>query len=107
MERYLFYLESRCLDHNREEEFNHWYDETHIPDILSGCPEIVACRRYQLISGKRERGAYLAVYEIETDDIDRTMELLQKTRERIDAEGRRTDLIEVICRKLYKLNLEI
>lgn len=107
MERYAYCVESRCTDRNREEEFNRWYDEIHIPDILNGCPEIVACRRYKLISDEQESDTYVAFYEIETGDIEQTMKLLRKTRERIDAEGRMSELIVVTSRKLYKLDREL
>lgn len=107
MERWLFYVETNCLDHDREEEFNRWYDEIHIPDVLKGCPDFVACRRYKLISNTQGHGEYLAIIEIKTDDIDRTMEIHRKNSERIRAEGRWTGLIQVIIRRLYKLNREL
>jgi hypothetical protein len=107
MVRWLFFVETICRDHDRQDEFNRWYDEIHIPDVLKGCPEFLACRRYKLISGVHGYGAYLTVIEIETNDIDRTLETHRKNSECIRAGGRWTDLIEVVSHKLYKLDREL
>jgi len=107
MAQWLFLIETICRDHDREDEFNRWYDEIHIPDILKGCPEFLACRRYKLLSGVHGHGTYLTVIEIETNDIGRTLETHRKNSERIRAGGRWTDLIEVFSRKLYKLDREL
>jgi hypothetical protein len=61
---------SRCKDPAREEEFNKWYDEVHLPDILSA-PHFVAAQRYKLAgrpSKSEPEAQYLAIYEIDTDD---------------------------------------
>jgi hypothetical protein len=55
----------------RDEEFNRWYEERHLDDVLR-IPGFVAARRYRAaeaqLTGKPAHG-YLTVYEIETDDI--------------------------------------
>jgi hypothetical protein len=51
----------------REEEYNDWYSNTHIPEILA-IPGFVGARRYKLAGGDGSP-SYLAVYEIEADDI--------------------------------------
>ncbi|HMH92155.1 MAG TPA: hypothetical protein VK586_13860, partial [Streptosporangiaceae bacterium] len=52
-------------------EFDAWYESTHIPQIRAAVPSITAVSRYQLVDpespGRSER--YLAVYELDTDDI--------------------------------------
>lgn len=55
----------------REDEFNEWYDNQHIPDLLR-VPGVVAAQRFRL-SGEQLAKAphpwrYLAVYEIEGAD---------------------------------------
>ena len=35
MERWLLALETNCTDPAREKEFNHWYDNVHLPDVLA------------------------------------------------------------------------
>ena len=76
----------------REDEFNRWYEDTHLPEVLQ-VPGIVAARRYALtglqvpgfVAGRRsaltgpsaaERPRFLAVYEIETEDLAATLETL-------------------------------
>lgn len=55
----------------REAEFNEWYQNTHLPDICS-IPGVVGAQRYveaAAMMGADDR-KYLAIYDIETDDID-------------------------------------
>jgi hypothetical protein len=57
----------------REDEFNRWYDDTHLPEMLQ-VPGFVAGRRYTL-TGPRAADwpRFLTVYEIETDDLAATL----------------------------------
>jgi hypothetical protein len=60
----------------REDEFNRWYDETHLPEVLQ-VPGLVAGRRYALIGpGAVDRPRFLAIYEIETEDLAATLDAL-------------------------------
>lgn len=49
----------------REEAFNRWYDEVHLPDVLA-VPGMTAARRFTLADGADWR--YAAIYEMEGDD---------------------------------------
>jgi len=54
-----------------ESEYNAWYDDVHIPQILAAVPAIVRAQRFRLLSshgGAEERAPYLAIYEIESGD---------------------------------------
>jgi hypothetical protein len=51
----------------REDEYNDWYSGTHIPEVLA-IPGFVGARRYKLAGGDGTP-SYLAIYEIEADDI--------------------------------------
>lgn len=52
----------------REDEFNEWYDSTHIPEVLD-VEGFVACQRFQLtVPSDEAPGKYLAAYEIDGDD---------------------------------------
>jgi hypothetical protein len=52
----------------REEEFNAWYDQRHLADVLR-VPGFVAARRFKLAQPQSGLpGRYLSLYEIETDD---------------------------------------
>jgi hypothetical protein len=70
-------------DPAREAQYHDWYNNMHIPDILK-TPSFVRATRYRIKDFRDGRGQYLAVYEIETDDIDRTMKLrLEKRAEEV------------------------
>tara|TARA_R110002020_G_scaffold184947_2_gene382336 strand:- start:51180 stop:51491 length:312 start_codon:yes stop_codon:yes gene_type:complete len=48
-----------------EDEWNHWYDTVHLPEILD-CPGFLDARRYVTESdGKRE---YITIYELLSPD---------------------------------------
>jgi hypothetical protein len=69
MDTTLWQVTTRCSDPAREDEFNRWYDEVHLPDLLS-VPGIVAARRYRVAParGAEPSSQYLAVYEIEAEN---------------------------------------
>lgn len=54
----------------REDEYNAWYDETHVHDILA-IPGVQSARRFDAVpqSPNAPPAPYLAIYEIEADDI--------------------------------------
>src|SRR5829696_4105054 len=53
------------VDSGREDEFNRWYNEEHLPDVakLPGC---VGAARYRVIDGDGTH-QYLAVYAFESE----------------------------------------
>ena len=71
MERWVTLFEANC-DPAREAEFNAWYDNTHVPDVLA-TPGYKRARRYVNREFRDGRGKYLAIYDIDTDDIEKTM----------------------------------
>jgi len=62
-------VEAGPSDPSREDEFNDWYTNVHLPELLS-VPGFVRARRFK-VSGdpKPGRHGYLAIYEIEADDL--------------------------------------
>jgi hypothetical protein len=57
----------------KEAEFNEWYNTHHIPDVLN-VPGFVSAQRFRLADAQfggeaSKTHKYLALYEIETDDI--------------------------------------
>lgn len=56
----------------KEDEYNDWYDNQHLADILR-LPGFVSAQRFRLAPTDPPQSSpqrYLAIYEIETDDID-------------------------------------
>lgn len=52
----------------REDEYNKWYNEVHLPDVLA-VPGFVSARRFEIAQeDNRLPARYLALYEMETDD---------------------------------------
>ena len=100
MARWFNLVESSCADPAREDEFNNWYNNVHIPDVLS-CPGFVGAIRYEIAAAQEGRGKYVAVYEIDTDDIDKTMEERSKRRDEERARGRGSDLIAGVSQARY------
>jgi hypothetical protein len=69
MARYLLFAFSDCKDPAREGEFNEWYDNVHLPDMLE-VPGMISATRWvsaELAEGQRRK--YLALYELETDNL--------------------------------------
>jgi hypothetical protein len=61
----------------RDDEFNKWYDNQHIPDALD-VPGYVAAQRFaladvQMPGAPASPWRYLAIYEIEISDLKATM----------------------------------
>ncbi len=67
-------------DPSRDEEFNSWYNEVHLPDVLA-VDGFVAATRFRVagagIGGDGEvPHRYVALYEIESDDPHATLNAL-------------------------------
>ena len=64
-----------------EAEYNEWYTSTHVPDVLK-VPGIKSATRYKLAESPAPGAAmptnYLAVYEVEADDLNEITEGLGK-----------------------------
>ena len=50
----------------REQEFNRWYDDVHVPEVLSVGP-ITGCQRFKISEAQMmpQEFHYLAIYEFE------------------------------------------
>lgn len=52
-------------------DFNQWYDEVHLPEVLA-CPGFASAARFECTNGQPR---YLAIYELESEDALTTPEL--------------------------------
>jgi hypothetical protein len=81
MAKYTFVVLSNPTTPGQEAEYNEWYNKIHIPDVLN-VPGFVAAQRFRLADAQFADGApahrYLALYEIDTDDIKGSLKELQK-----------------------------
>jgi hypothetical protein len=65
----------------KEDPFNEWYDRHHVPDVIN-VPGFISGQRFRLadsqFGGESSKAfKYLALYEIETDDIAATIKELR------------------------------
>jgi hypothetical protein len=92
MPRYLLFAFSDCKDPAREKEFNDWYSDMHVPDMLEVPGMIQATRWVSAESKEGQRRKYLALYELETDDLGKFGAGVRERGMRTMKEGRFSDL---------------
>jgi hypothetical protein len=93
-------VSSNCTDPAREDEFNDWYSNIHLPDILS-TGAFHTDYRYEDINPQESVGKYWAIYETDIDPV-RAAETLDARREWFVANNRRTDTIDPVRRSLFR-----
>lgn len=86
MQRWISLFETHC-DPDREDEYNDWHENVHVPDVLA-TPGFVRARRYVNKEFRDGRGKYLVIYDIETDDIEKTMQARLEKRAEEHKQGR-------------------
>lgn len=76
MARYVYTVFSNAVA-GREDEYNSWYTERHLDDVLR-IPGFVAAQRFRLaLEDAAAPARYLAIYELETDDPRKALAELQ------------------------------
>ena len=74
MARYVLIANNGPTDGEDDDaDYNRWYDEVHVPDLLA-VPGITSARRFRVVMSRRSTPPYLALYEIETDDLQSVMD---------------------------------
>ena len=103
MGKSILVVSTRCTDPDREAEFNRWYDEIHLPALLSS-KHIVSAQRYKLAgqpSASEPEATYLAIYEIDTDDVPAAMKALAESRATWSEEAKSIDTMQVYSARTY------
>ena len=101
MEKWVLVAETNCTFPEREEEFNDWYNTIHIPDVLE-TPGILNATRYECANPQEGHGKYLAIYDVETDDIEKTLAAFGSILSRKWEEGRMSDLLSLVHTAFYR-----
>jgi hypothetical protein len=105
---WLMMVATRCTDPARDAEFNAWYNDIDIPDVLE-VPGYQRARRGLRLGTAAApvsalpdtEGRYVALYDIASGNIDKTIiEMLMATR-KMESRGRSTDLLAVTERVYY------
>ena len=81
MAKGIIYLETRPVSPDREEEYHKWYNDTHLAEICS-VDGIVSARRFAPTDGE---GPFIAIYELECDDLDAVVGGLHQHHQCVDA----------------------
>jgi hypothetical protein len=73
MAKHVFLVRTGPSSPERTDEYNHWYDTIHLPDLLN-VKGVVGASRYQVASAQQGGAAiagpqYLAIYEVEIEDL--------------------------------------
>jgi hypothetical protein len=79
MAKGIIHVETRPSAPDREEEYNTWYDEVHLPELVA-LDGIVSARRLRPVDGD---GPYLALYEIEGDDLQAVLDNMRANARRL------------------------
>lgn len=101
MTKYMLVVGLNVADKGKEAEFNKWYNEIHFPDVLETQGFVKATRWENIAPGEKD-AKFLALYEIETDDIDATMKALNATIAEKAKAGRMNNLGSLAIRGTYK-----
>jgi len=101
MAKWIRVVETNCTDAAREAEFHEWYNKVHLPDMLE-TPGIIKATRYEDVEPSEGKGKFLAIYEIETDNIDKLMKASRDNVARKRAEGRFSELITSVSHRNYR-----
>ena len=102
MAKWLYIVESNAADPKREAEYNEWYDKIHVPDVLE-VKGFIRAIRYEDTEPAEGKGKFIAMYEIESDDIDGTIKALRdKVEEKRKAGRMRDDLVSLVARRTCK-----
>ena len=97
METWLLLVESSCTDPSREQDFNDWYNNIHIPDMLE-LSFVTGSTRYEIRDPGNEEGKYLAIYEINSDNFEETVDQIANHLKKKAEQGRISGLLSVTRR---------
>src|ERR1041384_4847655 len=80
MAKHMFVVFTNPIE-GQDDAYNAWYTDVHLQDVLQ-VPGIIAAQRFKLSDVQRDPPPipwrYLALYEIETDDLNHTLAALRE-----------------------------
>jgi hypothetical protein len=106
---WFYMVKSRPSEPASEAEYNAWYDDIDIPDVLA-VPGFLRARRgiAQEMSAvptagrDADKGTYVALYDITTNDIDKTIIDMYVAARKMAALGRLTDSFKIVEANYYR-----
>jgi hypothetical protein len=107
LQRWLNLVDLNCADSSKEKDFNEWYDKVYLSNVLE-IPGFMAATRYEIKEFRDGRGKYLTIYEIETGDIEKTLEISKENHVEKKELGRQNELCVLVWRDvLWRLIFEL
>ena len=76
MPKGIYLVMSNPVSPDREDEYNDWYDNTHLPEVTS-VDGFAAARRFHAVGGSPAQ-SYLAIYELDAPDLEKAVADLQQ-----------------------------
>jgi hypothetical protein len=74
MPKGIMFVQTKPSSSDREDEYNEWYSTVHLPEVCQ-VEGVVAAHRYKLLSPISGNGSdYLAIYQLEADDLSSVLE---------------------------------
>lgn len=105
---WLMMVSTKSTDVARDAQFNQWYDQIDIPDVLQ-VPGYKRARRGLRVdltqlprADSADDNTYVALYDIVSPNIDRTMIDMLMASRKMEATGRTTDLLKVTERLYFR-----
>lgn len=78
MNKYIMAVYSNAVE-GRDDDYNQWYNDIHLGEVLQ-VPGFVAAQRFAVaadpVRGEAPAHKYLAIYELETDDPQASLDAL-------------------------------
>ncbi|MDT5292297.1 MAG: hypothetical protein QOF88_7186 [Mycobacterium sp.] len=76
------------VSRERDDDFNHWYDGVHLPEVLAA-DGFVGASRYRLSDAQAKGVAtpdhrYVSVYDVNTDDLQGALDALLRSARTLD-----------------------
>ena len=108
-DRWFMVVKTVSTDPAKEVEFNDWYDRIDIPDVLE-VPGYMRARRglgqplpdFPAADLQEVEGKYVALYDIRSPNIDRTIIDMLMLSQKMVARDRSTNLLKVVGRFYYQ-----
>ena len=103
--RGIFLMFTNSKDPAREDEFNRWYEDIHLPEILStGAFHTVY--RYECLDPERLKAKFLAIYETDTADLAQARETMREGMAAQRAEKERLGIVSApsLVEGVFSLN---
>lgn len=104
MAKHVFIAFTDAVD-GQEDLYNAWYNDTHIPEILS-VPSIISARRFRTrivnVSGA-PAWRYVALYEVETDNLGATLKALGEATSEVISALDQSKSGTIVAREIFPL----